>query len=138
MRIVCRDIAGQLDDRKVAAYISKHAVKGTGQIGGIPVRIGRLSDLDDWQVTPHVRRLITTCWQLGQREEYAGLRLARCAHQLGYGGWFSIRSRRYSITLTSRRDQRRQGTAWARQQDGLPAAPGVITASWHYAGQAGP
>ncbi|MGB6456570.1 MAG: replication initiator [Streptosporangiaceae bacterium] len=138
VRIVRRDIAGELDDHKVAAYVAKYAVKGTEQIGGIPVRIRNISDLDDWHVTPHVRRLITACWQLGHREEYQSLRLARWAHQLGYRGWFSTRSRRYSVTLGSRRDERRRArTTWIREHHGLPAAPGVITAEWHYAGQAG-
>jgi hypothetical protein len=59
----------------------------------------------------------------------------RWEHQLGYSGWFSTRSRRYSVTLTSRRQERRDtGTAWIRQQHGLPAQPGLITASWRYAG----
>ena len=139
VRIVRSGIEGELSDHKVAAYISKYAVKGTEQIGGIPVRIRRISDLDDWDVTPHARRLITTCWQLGQRGEYQDLRLARWAHQLGYRGWFSTRSRRYSVTLSSRRNERRQArTAWIRDHLGLPAQPGVITAEWHYAGQAGP
>ena len=36
-------------------------------------------------------------------------------------------------------DQRRQArTAWIRDHLGLPAEPGIITTSWHYAGQAGP
>jgi len=84
-----------------------------------------------------VQKLITTCWQLGHRDEYARLKLARWAHQLGYRGHFFTRSRRYSVTLSSRRAERRQTrTAWIRQQAGLPATPGPITASWHYAGQA--
>jgi hypothetical protein len=78
------------------------------------------------------RRMITTCWQLGQRPEYASLHLAKWAHQLGYGGHFSTRSRRYSVTLTSRRQERRDTrTAWTRPQNGLPAEPGVITSEWH-------
>jgi hypothetical protein len=138
VRIVHRG-SGDLDDHKVAAYVAKYAVKGTEQIGGIPVRIKAISDLDDWHVTGHVRRLITTCWQLGHRGEYQHLRLAKWAHQLGYRGWFSTRSRRYSVTLSSRRDERRHArTTWIRQQNGLPDQPGVITAQWHYAGQAGP
>lgn len=36
-------------------------------------------------------------WQLSQRDEHQTLRLARWAHQLGYQGWFSTRSRRYSV-----------------------------------------
>jgi hypothetical protein len=89
-----------------------------------PVCIRRLADLDDWHVTPHARRLITTCWQLGHHDEDQALQLARWAHQLGYRGWFSTRSRRYSITLTSRRDNRRQArTAWIRDHLGLPPSP---------------
>jgi hypothetical protein len=134
IRAVRHQIGGELDDHKVAAYVAKYASKGTEDIGGIPRRIQAASDLDAWHVTPHARRLITACWQLGQRQEYASLRLAKRAHQLGYGGHFSTLSRRYSITLASRRDERRQArTAWARHQAGLPAQPGVITAEWHYA-----
>ncbi len=100
VRVVRRDIDGELDDHKVAAYVATYAVKGTEQTGGIPVPIRRLSDLDDWKATGHVRRLITACWQLSHRDEYQSLRLARWAHQLGYRGWFSTRSRRYSVTLS--------------------------------------
>jgi len=135
VRAVRRGIPGELDDRKVAAYVAKYAVKGTEQIGGIPVRIKAISDLDDWHVTGHVRKLITTCWQLSHRDDYKNLRLVRWAHQLGYSGWFSTRSRRYSVTLSSRRDERRHTrTAWIRQQRGLPAETGLITSEWHYAG----
>jgi hypothetical protein len=135
VRIVRRGIAGQLDACKVAAYVAKYSSKGTEDCGGIPRPIRSAADLDDW----HARRMITTCWQLGHRPEYAHLRLARWAHQLGYRGHFSTRSRRYSVTLGSRRQGRRDTrTAWIRQQHGLPAQPGIITAGWHYAGQAGP
>lgn len=138
-RIVRRELEGELDGRMVAAYIAKYSSKGTEAIGGIPVPVRRLADLDDWHVTGHVRRLITACWQLGQQQQYQDLHLARWAHQLGYRGHFSTRSRRYSVTLTSRRTERQQArAAWTRQQSGLPAQPGVITAEWHYAGQAGP
>jgi Replication initiator protein, pSAM2 len=138
-RIVRRELDGELDGRMVAAYVAKYATKGTEAIGGIPVPIRCLADLDDWNVTAHVRRLIIACWQLGNRDEYADLKLARWAHQLGYRGHFSTRSRRYSVTLASRRAERQQArAAWTRQQSGLPAQPGVISAEWHYAGQSGP
>jgi hypothetical protein len=138
-RVVRRELDGELDGRMVAAYIAKYATKGTEAIGGIPVPIGCLADLDDWDVTAHVRRLIIACWQLGQRQDYQDLRLAKWAHQLGYRGHFSTRSRRYSVTLASRRSERQQArAAWTRQHSGLPAQPGVISAEWHYAGQSGP
>jgi hypothetical protein len=98
-----------------------------------PIRAA--ADLDAWHVTPHARRMITTCWQLGQSEKYATLRLAKWAHQLRYRGHFSTHSRRYSVTLRSRRQERRDTrTAWTRQQAGLPDQPGIITSEWHYAG----
>jgi hypothetical protein len=139
IRIVRRDTTGELDACKVAAYVAKYSSKSTEDCGGIPRPIRAAADLDDWHVTPHARRMIITCWQLAQRPEYASLRLAEWAHQLGYGGHFSTRSRRYSVTLGSRRQHRRDTrTTWTRQQHGLPAQPGIITADWHYAGQAGP
>ena len=67
VRAVCRQTRGEVDDRRAAGSMAKYAVKGTEQIGGIPVRIRATSDLDDWHVTRHVRRLITTCWQVGHR-----------------------------------------------------------------------
>jgi hypothetical protein len=134
VRIVRRHIDGELDDHKVAAYVAKYVSKGTEDCGGIPRRNRSATDLDDHHVTPHARRMIIACWQLGHREEYASLRLAKWAHRLGYGGHFSTRSRRYSITLSSRRSERQQTrTAWIRQQHGLPAEPGTITSEWHYA-----
>jgi hypothetical protein len=86
-----------------------------------------------------VRKLIAVCWQLGHRNEYARLKLARWAHQIGYPGWFSTRSRRYSVTFGSwSQERRRTRTAWLRDHLGLPVQPGVITTEWHYAGQARP
>jgi hypothetical protein len=77
VRVVRREIGGELDDAKVAAYIAKYASKATEDAGGIPVRIRSASDLEDWHVTSHARRLIAACWQLGHRDEYADLKLAR-------------------------------------------------------------
>jgi hypothetical protein len=83
VKVVHRGIAGEIDDQKVAAYVAKYASKGTEDIGGVPRRIESAAELDDWHVTPHVRQLITACWQLGKRDDYQPLRLARWAHQLG-------------------------------------------------------
>jgi hypothetical protein len=56
VRIVRPGIAGELDARKVAAYVAKYASKGTEDIGGVRRRIRAASDLDAWHVTPHARR----------------------------------------------------------------------------------
>jgi hypothetical protein len=59
------------------------------------------------KVSDHVKRMIQTCWELGGDPVYAGLKLRRWGHQLGYGGHFSTKSRRYSTTLTALRNVRR-------------------------------
>jgi hypothetical protein len=51
--------------------------------------------------------MIRTCWELGGRQDLAGLRLRQWAHTLGYGGHFSTKPRRYSTTLTALRNARR-------------------------------
>lgn len=135
VRVVRRDIGGDLDDAKVAAYIAKYASKATEDAGGIPVRIRSAADLEDWHVSPHGRRLIAACWQLGCREEYADLKLARWAHQYGYGGHFSTRSRRYSVTLASRRQQRR---SWHDSQNESSGGQVIVLSEWHYAGTGQP
>lgn len=91
VRVVRRQIDGELDEARVAAYIAKYASKATEDAGGIPVPIRSATDLEQWNVTPHGRRLIAACWQLAGRKEYQELRLARWAHQYGYGGHYSTR-----------------------------------------------
>ena len=65
------------------------------------------STMDAWHVSPHAHLLIIACWQLGQREDYQALQLARWVQQLGYSGHFSTRSRRCNVTLGSRRIERK-------------------------------
>ena len=50
--------------------------------------------------------MITTAWDLGSRDEYAGLHLRRWAHMLGFRGHFLTKSRRYSSTFTAIRAER--------------------------------
>jgi hypothetical protein len=123
------------DRSEVAAYIAKYASKATEDVGGIPVRIRRATDLDDCHVTPHGRRLLTARWHLGHRDEYADLRLARWAHQYGYRGHFSTWSRRWGATLTQRRQQRQ---AWHDNQNNLAGGQVIVLSEWHYAGTGEP
>lgn len=114
--------------------MAKYASKGTEQIGGIPVRIRAIPTS-----TTGKSRLTSGNSSPPAGSSATAANTSRCdspgGHQLGYGGHFSTRTRRYSVTLTSRRRERQQTrTAWIRQQQGLPAAPGVITPEWHYAG----
>lgn len=85
-------------------------------------------------MTPHGRRLIAACWQLASRQEYADLKLAGWAHQYGYGGHFSTRSRRWGVTLTDRRQQRQ---AWHDRQHNTGGQV-IVLSEWHYAGTGKP
>jgi hypothetical protein len=68
---------------------------------------GNRQSLDSLPVSEHARRMIQACWELGGRPEFAGLKLRKWAHMLGYGGHFSTKSRCYSTTLTALRNVRR-------------------------------
>jgi hypothetical protein len=63
-------------------------------------------------LSPHVARVVQTCWDLGGHGEYAGLR--RWVHMAGFRGHFASKSRRYSTTLGAIRGERRE---FRRRQD---------------------
>ena len=98
---------GELTDTALAGYIAKYATKGTGIHGGVDRPIRDIAHVEHLQMPAHHRRLITTCWELGGREEYEGLHLRKWAHMLGFRGHFLTKSRRYSTTFTTLRGQRR-------------------------------
>ena len=98
---------------------------------------GRSLDLDQWDLTDHARRLIETCWRLGEIPELADLKLRRWAHMLGFGGHFATKSRTYSTTFGALRQERADYTA---QQDpeltALGESPDLIVINhWAYAGR---
>jgi hypothetical protein len=111
----------QLSEEQVAGYLAKYATKSTEATGHTSARL-TADDVDDAaRRDDHVGRLIHACWILGRREadehacsvtgkpvpdrlRYA--RLRRWAHMLGFGGHFSTKSRRYSVTLGALRDAR--------------------------------
>ncbi|GAA4139540.1 replication initiator protein RepSA [Actinomadura keratinilytica] len=97
---------GELTDSAVAGYIAKYATKAAECTGTLDRRIRATDDLDTLPVSPHARRLITTCLDLGRMAEMAELRLAEWAHMLGFRGHFSTKSRRYSTTLGALRQAR--------------------------------
>ncbi|MEV4395379.1 replication initiator [Nonomuraea sp. NPDC049607] len=152
-----------LSEQAVAGYIAKYATKGAESSGTVDHRIscpackgrGRLSlrascglcrgsglkpglHLDALPVTEHARRMIRTCWDLGARPEYAGLRLRPWAHMLGFRGHFSSKSRLYSITLGDLRSARAlHRAAEARERHDLPTldqATTLVMAHWRFAG----
>lgn len=140
-----------LTDGQVAGYLAKYATKGTEAAGAVDRTIacrtcagqgrhhaesgtdwcvrckgtGAVHPIVELVVTPHARRMIQTCWELGSHPELAHLRLRPWAHMLGFRGHFSTKSRHYSTTLTRLRRARQD---WqddhTRRAHGLdPATP---------------
>lgn len=111
----------------VAAYVAKYATKAAETVtGAVQRRLRALADLNAYKLHPHARQLIETCWRLGAHPELAHLKLRRWAHMLGFGGHFSTRSRRYSVTLTALRTARRQ---WRHDTSDDPT---LIAGTWRY------
>ncbi|MEW9533216.1 replication initiator [Microbispora sp. NPDC049125] len=163
--LLSRDLDG-LSEEAVAGYIAKYATKGAEASGTVDHRLscgtcggrGRPSgrsllitcahckgtglkpglDLEALPVTDHARYMIRTCWDLGARPEFEGLRLRPWAHMLGFRGHFSSKSRRYSTRLLDLRQARTDHRAKeARERHGLPD-PGeettLVLAHWRFAG----
>lgn len=117
---------GALGADLVASYIAKYVTKGAESTGTLDVPLycracrgtgfagachrcggsGLRVSLRELAVPAHVRALIGTAWRLGGLPEYRGLHLRRWAHQFGYGGHFSTKSRSYSTTMTALRNAR--------------------------------
>jgi Replication initiator protein, pSAM2 len=135
---------GELSAEQVAGYVAKYATKATEALGvTLDHRIGE-ADLEELGVPAHVAELVRACFELAARPSLAGLRLRKWAHMLGFGGHFSSKSRRYSVTLGALRQARvayaigrRRGhtvplDAWGRAEDDQAV---VVVASWTYLGQ---
>lgn len=117
----------------VAAYIAKYATKSTDAFGRLDHRLNE-TDLASLDVRPHLKRLVTTAWELGGRPELKHLKLRRWAHTLGFRGHWLTKSRRYSTTLGALRSARAQWSASRR--DSTPELPGSDTVKdWRYLGR---
>jgi hypothetical protein len=86
----------------------------------------------------HARRLITSAWQLGEREEVDGERMRRWAHQFGFGGHCFTKSRRFSTTFKALRDARAMHAAGRAAAAGEASAKSdhnlVHVSVWSYVG----
>ncbi|MCT9931876.1 replication initiation protein [Planotetraspora sp. A-T 1434] len=141
--IVAGELTGQtLTEEQVAGYIAKYATKGATTEGAVDRRIKDLSDLNAVTLTAHQRRLIETCWDLGDLDELRHLRLRGWAHMLGFRGHFSTKSAGYSTTLSKLREVRRSFRAEQAREHGhddLTGEPAddstLVIGSWRYAGQ---
>ncbi|GAC1441356.1 MAG: plasmid replication initiator protein [Mycobacteriales bacterium] len=140
---------GQLDVREVraasdtgnpvavAAYVAKYATKAAEAVtAGLERPIRTLAELAERELPAHAHRLVQTCLLLHRDPVLAGLGLRRWAHMLGFGGHFSSRSRRYSVTLGALRAAR---AAFQQARRNRPAAPewdhdrGAVR--WRFIGQ---
>ena len=93
--------------REVAGYLAKYATKSTEQAGGVlhPVT-GQ--ELDALPVREHVRAYMREAFEFARDPALAERRFGPCAHTLGYRGHCLTKSRRYSTTFTTLREDRQR------------------------------
>jgi hypothetical protein len=140
-------------DRRVAGYVAKYATKGAECVGAVDRSLccrecegtgllgacrrcrgtGLRVPLEDLDVPEHARLLMATSWRLGALGEYRELRLRPWAHQIGFGGHFSTRSRLFSVTLGSVRQERIDfAAAHGNGGAGLLPADAVWERDWEF------
>ncbi|WP_031080519.1 replication initiator [Streptomyces sp. NRRL WC-3549] len=155
----------EFTDQAVAAYVAKYATKSSDASGTLDHTLlcrpcqgrgatllphgtprpcaacdgtGQARPLTRLAVTRHVRKMIRTCWELGELPEFAHLKRQKWAHMLGFRGHFSTKSRSYSTTLGALRAARRAWrTEQARAHAGLPESDPTTTlvvGHWDYLG----
>lgn len=117
----------------VAAYIAKYATKSTDAFGRLDHRLQE-TDLAPLDVRPHLKRLVTTAWELGGRTELQHLKLRRWAHTLGFRGHWLTKSRRYSTTLGALRSARAQWSA-TRRDPTSEVPDSAVVKDWQYLGR---
>jgi len=126
--------------RRAANYLSKYATKSSTDTGALDHRVRSTAQIDHLDVSPQVRRMVATAWELGGRPELAHLRLRRWAHALGVRGHFLTKSRRFSTTfgaLRAIRQDYRRAQAAAPVDAPVSGEPrDVVTVrDWSYAGR---
>jgi len=93
--------------RRAAAYLAKYATKGSDEHGVLDHRL-RSGTPRDGRLPDHLRTLVETAWELGQRAATENLRLQLWAHTCGFRGHFLTKSRRYSTTFGALRAERQR------------------------------
>ncbi|MFD1051651.1 replication initiator, partial [Kibdelosporangium lantanae] len=98
---------GAISEVKLAGYVAKYATKGTGKSEAADRPIRSQLDIDFLRVSNHHRRIIQTAWDLGGLAQYEELKLRHWAHMLAFRGHFLTKSRAYSTTFKTIREDRR-------------------------------
>ena len=93
--------------RRAAAYLAKYATKGADSDGVLDHRL-RGGVPHDARLPAHLRSLVETARELGRAPELTELRLHLWAHNGGFRGHFLTKSRRYSTTFGTLRDERQR------------------------------
>ncbi|PWK90301.1 hypothetical protein C8D88_101317 [Lentzea atacamensis] len=129
------DNDGSISETRLAAYVAKYATKTTGKTDGTDRPIRSQLCIDHAKVSDHHRRIIQTAWDLGGLPQYADLKLRRWAHMLGFRGHFLTKSKYYSTTFKSIRDERRTFRhAETLERLGLDADSVLVINDWAYQG----
>ncbi|MQB01957.1 MAG: hypothetical protein GEU78_17105 [Actinobacteria bacterium] len=130
----------------IAGYLAKYATKHTEAFGPGLDRCLTVEMLASLPVNLHIHRMVLASWRLDRHyqprhERERDLKLARWAHQLGFGGHFLTKSRRYSTTFTALRAARAEWQQRRRAaEDGDPvqaledAQRYELLASWRMVG----
>jgi hypothetical protein len=125
----------EVSDDAVAAYVAKYVTKGATESGAdLGYRVEGPADIAAAVVPSHVRRLMTTCWRLGDLPELGSLRLRAWAHTLGYRGHILAKSRAYSTTYAALREERAAHERAEKGDLGAPGADRVTESKWRYVG----
>jgi len=133
LRPINRGTRDALTEDAVANYIAKYATKDAG-IPGLPAyRIYSVAELHSLRCSAHHKRMIQAAWDLGYQ---------KWAHQLGHGGHFLTKSRRFSVTFGYLRGERIANRKAQRHPDGeldpwgreIDESRVLFLGDWHYAG----
>jgi len=117
---------GPVTSGMVAAYIAKYATKAAEDFGlDSTIRTTQIARTAG--LRPHVAAMILAAEQLSTLPEYDGL--LRWVHMLGFRGHFTTKSRRFSVTLGSLRQARRNWRA-ARAEQHPPAGEPADEMDW--------
>ena len=129
--------------RRAAAYLAKYATKGSDQHGVLDHRL-RTGVCRDERLPDHLRTLVETAWALGDDEAFDEIRPQLWAHSCGFRGHFLTKSRRWSTTFGSLRDERQQWRVANRGGRSIDVNPGddvvdgiadkAVVREWNYEG----